>query len=53
MCTTLFMFTYFVIQYNIGNFSRGENVEEAFLDTAKKIYQNIQDGRYKLAAYYC
>ena len=22
----------------------GENVEEAFLDTAKKIYQNIQDG---------
>lgn len=25
---------------------RGENVEEAFLETAKKIYQNIQDGRY-------
>jgi len=24
----------------------GENVEEAFLETAKKIYQNIQDGRY-------
>ena len=24
----------------------GENVEDAFLDTAKKIYQNIQDGRY-------
>ena len=24
---------------------RGENVEDAFLDTAKKIYQNIQDGR--------
>ncbi|XP_013791437.2 ras-related protein Rab-14-like [Limulus polyphemus] len=23
----------------------GENVEEAFLETAKKIYQNIQDGR--------
>ena len=23
----------------------GENVEDAFLDTAKKIYQNIQDGR--------
>ena len=26
----------------------GENVEDAFLDTAKKIYQNIQDGRYLL-----
>lgn len=25
--------------------ARGENVEEAFLETAKKIYQNIQDGR--------
>jgi len=25
--------------------SSGENVEDAFLDTAKKIYQNIQDGR--------
>jgi len=24
---------------------RGDNVEDAFLDTAKKIYQNIQDGR--------
>ena len=27
---------------------RGDNVEDAFLDTAKKIYQNIQDGRYVL-----
>ena len=27
---------------------RGENVEDAFLETAKKIYQNIQDGRYVL-----
>ena len=26
----------------------GENVEEAFLETAKKIYQNIQDGRYSV-----
>lgn len=25
---------------------RGENVEESFLETARKIYQNIQDGRY-------
>lgn len=23
----------------------GENVEDAFLETAKQIYQNIQDGR--------
>lgn len=23
----------------------GDNVEDAFLETAKKIYQNIQDGR--------
>ena len=26
----------------------GDNVEDAFLETAKKIYQNIQDGRYTL-----
>jgi hypothetical protein len=25
---------------------RGENVEDAFLETAKKIFQNIQDGRF-------
>lgn len=25
----------------------GDNVEDAFLETAKKIYQNIQDGRYE------
>ena len=24
----------------------GDNVEEVFLETAKKIYQNIQDGKY-------
>ena len=24
----------------------GENVEDAFLETAKKIFQSIQDGRY-------
>jgi Ras-related protein Rab-14 len=23
---------------------RGDNVEDAFLDTARRIYQNIQDG---------
>ena len=28
-----------------SQYFRGENVEEAFLETAKKIYQNIQDGR--------
>ncbi|KAK2565879.1 Ras-related protein Rab-14, partial [Acropora cervicornis] len=32
----------------IGN--KGENVEDAFLDTAKKIYQNIQDGSLDLNA---
>ena len=32
------------IKYEL--FLRGENVEEAFLETAKKIYQNIQDGRF-------
>lgn len=26
----------------------GDNVEDAFLETAKKIYQNIQDGRFVL-----
>lgn len=26
-------------------FLRGHNVEEAFLETAKKIFQSIQDGR--------
>jgi Ras-related protein Rab-14 len=29
---------------------RGDNVEEAFLETAKKIYQSIQDGRLDLNA---
>ncbi|MRB67634.1 hypothetical protein GH825_30170, partial [Bacillus thuringiensis] len=28
----------------------GENVEDAFLDTAKKIFQNIQDGSLDLNA---
>ncbi len=28
-----------------GDGLRGENVEDAFLETAKQIYQNIQDGR--------
>lgn len=28
----------------------GDNVEEAFLETAKKIYQSIQDGRLDLNA---
>ena len=31
-------------------FTRGENVEEAFLETAKKIYQNILDGNLDLNA---
>jgi len=28
----------------------GQNVEEAFLETARKIYQNIQEGRLDLNA---
>lgn len=31
-------------------FSSGENVEEAFLETAKKIYESIQDGSLDLNA---
>jgi Ras-related protein Rab-14 len=31
-------------------FFSGENVEEAFLETAKKIYQNILDGNLDLNA---
>lgn len=26
-------------------FFRGDNVEDVFIETAKKIYQNIQDGK--------
>ena len=26
--------------------NRGDNVEQVFLETARKIYQNVQDGRY-------
>ena len=26
-------------------FLSGDNVEDVFIDTAKKIYQNIQDGK--------
>lgn len=33
-----------------GFFFSGQNVEEAFLETAKKIYQSIQDGRLDLNA---
>lgn len=29
---------------------RGEKVEDAFLETARKIFQNIQDGRLDLNA---
>lgn len=32
------------------NCFRGQNVEEAFLETAKKIFQSIQDGRLDLNA---
>lgn len=32
------------------SFSRGAKVEDAFLETARKIYQNIQDGRLDLNA---
>jgi hypothetical protein len=31
-------------------YARGENVEDAFLSTAKQIYQNIQDGSLDLNA---
>jgi len=35
-----------VNEFVYSNFSnRGHNVEEAFLETAKKIFQSIQDGR--------
>ena len=27
-------------------FNSGDNVEDVFIETAKKIYQNIQDGKY-------
>lgn len=46
----------FEVTYSSWNFSfvlmcylcfacRGENVEDVFIETAKKIYQNIQDGK--------
>lgn len=36
--------------HNCPYVSRGENVEDAFLEAAKKIYQNIQDGSLDLNA---
>lgn len=36
--------------YLFSLFHRGENVEDAFLEAAKKIYQNIQDGSLDLNA---
>ena len=38
-CGVYSMKTFFFIFY------RGDNVEDAFLETAKKIFQSIQDGR--------
>lgn len=40
------------MKYVFLNFHSGENVEEAFLETAKKIYQNIQDGRWLIVDYF-
>jgi len=37
---------YSIFRVGVDVVASGENVEEAFLETAKKIYQNIQDGRY-------
>jgi len=35
--------------FNINKFKfSGENVEDAFLETARRIYQNIQDGRFTI-----
>ena len=40
-----------IIDLNINVSAKtGENVEDAFLETAKKIYQNIQDGSLDLNA---
>ena len=33
------------MQMTCYGYSSGDNVEEVFLETAKKIYQNIQDGK--------
>ena len=35
---------------HLASVGRGENVEDAFLETAKQIYQNIQDGSLDLNA---
>lgn len=40
----------FLMMIMVFSSSRGENVEEAFLEAAKKIYQNIQDGSLDLNA---
>lgn len=37
-------------EFGLCFFCRGENVEEAFLEAAKRIYQNIQDGSLDLNA---
>lgn len=42
-----FIFKFLLSKTFTSRFS-GDNVEEAFLETAKKIFQSIQDGRYIL-----
>ena len=45
---TLVVWVYYFCYYYYYYYcfvNRGENVEDVFIETAKKIYQNIQDGK--------
>ena len=46
MLKRMYLYSIIIIIIIICLFNSGDNVEDVFIETAKKIYQNIQDGKY-------
>ena len=46
MLKRMYLYSIIISIIIICLFNSGDNVEDVFIETAKKIYQNIQDGKY-------